>query len=102
MSDHIFFELASWKKSHKNFLLVVALPKKDPFGMHDYYTVYFICNGKIKTRYKNRRFIMLTPDYFSFTNVTEPHGVNGLLYSFHYSKIDILGLKVLECPTLAW
>lgn len=106
-TSHILFSLYRWKSKSKDLELIVSLPTNDSFGMYDYYTIYFVINkidkggeeyNKILSQHTNRRFgDYCSKDYFAFSN-TISYNSEAIrnFKDFHYSKIDIQGLKVLK------
>lgn len=106
-TSHILFSLYRWKSKSKDLELIVSLPTNDSFGMDDYYTIYFVINkvdinkeeyNKVLSSHQNRRFHdFLGKDYFAFSN-TISYNSEAIrnFKDFHYSKIDIQGLKVLK------
>lgn len=119
MSSHITFSLYSWKRGNKSFELILQLETIPFAGMRDYYTIYFVQNKvgptglmfrKKISEFSYQRFTLLTynKDYRAFQNTLYQSGCSAILdngyiiniieliNNFHYHKIDILGLKVLN------
>jgi hypothetical protein len=97
MNNHaIIFELLNWRVRNKAFSLRIKFQCNDYVGWHDYYTVQFICNGKVKNQDNFRRFID-NQDFYPFCRFLENHNLaRATLNSFHYYKMDILSLKVIQ------
>lgn len=106
MASNILFSLYNWKFKRKSFELIIRLPCKDSFGWNDYYTIYFVINKSDRTnkeynktlaQHTNRRFFQPSNDFINFGHILNFHPeALRKFQDFHYWKIDILGLKVLN------
>lgn len=119
MSHNILFSLYSWKRGNKSFELIIQLETKPFAGLQDYYTIYFVQNKvgptglmfrKKISKFSYQRFTLYpyNKDYRAFKNTLYQGGCSAILDNgyivnaiklvdnFHCSKINILGLKVLD------
>ena len=95
-NKEILFELLEWKRLNKTFSLQIKLPCNDYVGWNDYYTVYFISNGKVEKQNKFRRFVY-NKGFYPFCCFMDKHELaRASLNTFQYLKLDILNLKVIK------